>query len=408
MTKLLLTLRERGRARRPRALRVLIPIFVLLLLLLFTGLRVPVRAGGMEDEALAQLEEGVEELLAALDTEALQEYLDGLQTADGMSVKERLLSMIKGDLVLDYGSLWEAVFSLVLEEGRVMLPAFALILAIALLCGVLNSAKSEFLHSTMTDIIHFVGYISVGAVILSVLLGVLKAGYSAVNGMQRQMEIVYPMLLTLMAASGGTVSATVYRPAVTFLAGAISKLFTAVVMPIAIIVIVLVFLDDLTKDVRTERLGELFKSVSKWLVGLTLGIFGIFLTVQGITSAQYDGISLRTAKYLISGSVPVVGGFLSGSVELVLAGSVLIKNALGSFAVFLLFATVLRPVLLFVAFQLFLRLCAAVTEPVGGKIPALFSRLARDSGYFVAAILCVGLLYFVTLMLLILSSGVIV
>ena len=159
-----------------------------------------------------------------------------------------------------------------------------------------------------------------------------------------------------MAASGGGVSAAVYRPAVAFMSGSIANLFLTVVMPIAVVVIVLSFLGNLSEEVRTEKLGDFFKSVSKWIVGLALGIFSVFLSVQGITAAQYDGVSLRAAKYVISGSVPIVGGFLSGGVEIVIAGRALIKNALGSFALFLLFGVLLRPVLLFAALQLFLRI----------------------------------------------------
>ena len=141
-------------------------------------------------------------------------------------------------------------------------------------------------------------------------------------------------------------------------------------------------------------------------MGLALGIFSIFLSIQGISAAQYDGISLRAAKYVISGSIPIVGGFLSGGVEIVVAGSALIKNALGSFALFLLFGVLLRPVLLFAALQLFLRLSAAATEPAGGKISAFLSKMAGDTGYFLAAILSVGFLYFLTLLLIIFSTGV--
>ncbi len=384
-------------------------IFLLVIVLfLFSG--GPVRAFAAcaeEDAAMEELEEKIEELLSSLDTEELQKYLDSLSDFEGTSVKEKILSMITGDFALDYSSFSEAIVSLIMEEWQTFLAAFAVILAVALLCGVLNSVKNGFLHSTMSDIINFVGYISVGAVVLSCLLGVINGGFAAVTAMKKQMDVVYPLLLTLMAASGGTVSAQVYRPAVAFMSSGIGELFASVVMPVAVVVIVLAFIGNLSPDVRTEKLGDLFKSVSKWLIGFTLGLFSLFLTVQGITSAQYDGMSLRAAKYVISGSVPIVGGFLSGGVEVVLAGSALIKNALGSFAVFLLFGTLLRPVVLYAAFQIFLRLSAAATEPVGGKISAFLSRLAQDSGYFFAAVLSMAFLYFLTLLLLIFSSGVI-
>ncbi len=384
-------------------------LFLLLLLPFFGGEGRVVYASETDDveqTAEQELQENISELLNELDLSELQEYLDTLTEFHGISLKDKLKGLIDGDLSLDYGSLWEAVFSIFLDEISVLLPAFAIILAASLLCGVLNSAKSGFLHSTMSDIIGFVAYLSVGAVVLSCLITVLSSCFSAVEALGRQMELVYPILLTLMAASGGNVSAAIFRPAVTFLSGGILKLFTAVVLPVSVAVLVLGFVGNLSKEVRTEKLGDFFKSILRWLIGLSLGLFGLFLTVQGIAASQYDGISLRTVKYVISGSVPVVGGFLSGSVDLVLAGSALIKNALGSFSVVLLVAVVLKPLLLLAAMQLFLRISAAATEPVGGKIPALLSRLAGDMGYFTASLLSVAFLYFLTLLLLVCSSGV--
>lgn len=393
---------------RPYQFALLLGLLLLLLALGIGGSGAKASAYTTEEEAaLEQLQTQVQELLDALDTQELQEYLDSLAQFGGQDIKDTLASVISGDFTLDYGSLWQSALSLLFEEGRTMLPAFAVVLAAALLCGILNSAKNGFLQSTMSDIINFAAYISVGAVVLAVLTSVLQTGFSAMQSMQRQMEIVYPILLTLMAASGGSVSAGVFRPAVAFLSSAVCELFTSVVLPTSVVVIVLAFVGNLSPDVRTEKLGDLFKSINKWLIGLTLGLLTLFLTVQGLSSAQYDGLSLRAIKYLVSGSVPIVGGFLSGGVDLVLAGSALIKNALGSFAVFLLFGALLRPVLLFAAFQLFLRLCAAATEPAGGKISAFLSRLAADSGFFLAGLLCVAFLYFLTLVLLVCSTGVI-
>lgn len=394
--------------KRNRRFPILLALLVVVILVFCQTGTVNASAYTAEEQAaLDRLEEQVEDLLASLDTAELEEYLQTLSKFDGKDVREMLADLVTGDYALGYDTMWESVLALVWEEGRAMLPAFAVILAVAVLCGILNSAKSGFLQSSMSDIIHFVSYISVGAVVLAVLTNILQAAFSAIADMQRQMQIVYPLLLTLMAASGGAVSAGVFRPAVAFLASGICELFTAVVLPTSVVVVALTFAGNLSPDVRCEKLGGLFKSVNKWLIGLTLGLFTLFLTVQGIASAQYDGLSLRAVKYLVSGSVPIVGGFLSGGVDLVLAGSALIKNALGSFSVLLLFASVLRPLLLFAAFQLFLRLCAAATEPVGGKISSFLTSLANDCGFFIAGLLCVAFLHFLTILLLVCSSGVI-
>jgi len=219
---------------------------------------------------------------------------------------------------------------------------------------------------------------------------------------------VLPILLTLMAASGGSVSVGIFRPAVAFLCGVVLKIFSEVIFPLAIVTALISFVSGLSSEIHIRKLGTFFKSLSGWLIGLVLGLFSLCLSLQGFSAAQYDGISLKMVKYVISGSVPMVGGFLSGSVDFILAGSAFIKNALGSFSMLLLVEALLKPLLLLAALQLFLRIAAAASEPLGGRVSALFSDLAGDMKYFLACILSIAFLYFLTLILLVCSSAVIV
>lgn len=50
-----------------------------------------------------------------------------------------------------------------------MLPAFACICAVALLCGILSSVKSSFADQTSADVIFLVGYAAALIPVLAVL-----------------------------------------------------------------------------------------------------------------------------------------------------------------------------------------------------------------------------------------------
>ena len=116
-------------------------LFCLLILPAFQGERITADAyTPVEEAALEGLYREVDDLLAALDTQELQDYLDSLSDYDGTDIKETLSSLITGDFALDYSSLWQSVLSLIWQEGQTMLPAFAVILAASLLCGIVNSA----------------------------------------------------------------------------------------------------------------------------------------------------------------------------------------------------------------------------------------------------------------------------
>ncbi len=422
----------RGKRFSRRSRRIFSPLFPLFLFLVFLvaawglcnfagALPPTVGQGGAStltqseaDEAESaqevqeELTENIESLIEDLDLEELQAYLDSLEEFSSWDVADKIMELIDGG-TLDYESVFAALFSLLTDSLTDMLPAFGLILAIALLCGILNTVKTGFLQDSTAEIIFFVCYAAVLVVLLSQTVAVFTLCFNAMKDMRTQMEIIFPILLTLMAAGGGTVSATVYQPAVAFLSGGVSEILTGIVMPFTVVIVVLNMVERLNSNVKLKGFISLFKSANKWLIGLSVAVFGIFLSVQGLTSATYDGISLRAVKYAISNSVPIVGGFISGGFDLVLAGSTLIKNSVGMIGIFVLLSGVVQPLVTVAGFSLGLRLTAAVCEPIGDeRISGFLTGLSESMGFLVACLLCMAFLYFLTVLLLICSAGVII
>ncbi|MGN1234536.1 MAG: hypothetical protein ACI4U2_00965, partial [Christensenellaceae bacterium] len=148
-----------------------------------------------------------------------------------------------------------------------------------------------------------------------------------------------------------------------------------------------------------------FSGFNKWTIGLSLTCFSLFLTVQGITSASFDGISFKAAKYAIGNSVPIVGGFLSGGFDLAVAGSVLLKNSLGSLSVLLIVAVLFEPVVTLFALDLLLKGLSALSDLVGCTLTPIFRDTASALQHFLAGLLCVAFLYFLTVLLLVCSCS---
>ena len=130
------------------------------------------------------------------------------------------------------------------------------------------------------------------------------------------------------------------------------------------------------------------------------------MTVQGITSASIDGISLRATKYAISNSIPLIGGFLRDGFDIVIAGSVLIKNAVGIIGLFSLFFIVLSPVLTICVVSLLFRLVASLVEPIGDvRISDFCTSISSGISYLIVCILMVGFMLFITVLLMIFSAN---
>ena len=357
-----------------------------------------------ETKDVAELDKIVQEQLDKLDLEDLQKYVDSLENLNGKSVSELILAYIKG-ADFNYKSFGKELGNIFFKQVKEIMPAFACITAVTLLSGIMSTLKSGTAGQTASETIFIITYAAALIPLLAVLVEIFQISKDSVAAMQRQMQLVFPLMLTLMAASGGTVSASVCRPAVAFFSTTIVSVIDSVVFPLTITIIVFSMASKLTKELKIAKFTAFFKSINKWIIGVCVSVFGIFFTLQGITGITYDGIVRRAAKYAIGNGVPIVGGFLSGGFDLAVAGGILIKNSLGSMSIFLMLSVLFEPLTLLIAVNLLLRLVSAITQPFGdSRISDFLGETAENLHYCTAGLLFTAFLYFLSIMVMIFST----
>ena len=359
------------------------------------------KEGASTSTAMEEMENSILEQLGALDLSDLEGYiasLDGFMDGD---LTARLLAYMYGE-TFDYQSFGQGILQIFFSNVQALLPAFACITAISLLSGLLSTLKSDTNARTASEMIHLITYAGALIPILAILTECFLSCIRCVSAMRTQMSLIFPLLLTLLAASGGTVSAAICKPAVSFFATTIVSVIQTVVFPVTILIIAFSIAGNLTKELKINKFSAFFKSINKWVIGVCVSVFGIFFTVQGITSATYDGVVRRAAKYAIGNGVPIVGGFLSSGFDLAVAGSVLIKNSLGSMGIALLLFILFEPMLLLIATNVLMRLVAAITQPFGdSRISDFLGETADNLQYCMAGLLLTAFLYFLTIVLMI-------
>ena len=359
-----------------------------------------------EETGEEKLNQIILEQLEQLDLEQLQKYVDSLGNFSDENVAERLISYIGGESI-DYESMGKQILTVLFSKLWELLPFFSCIAAITLLSGLLSAMKSGVNTRTSTEMIFLITYFASLLPLLAILTECFQSSLNCISSMQKQMQILFPIILTLMAASGGKLSAEVCRPAVAFFSTNIVTIMRSVVFPITITIIVFSMVGNLTKELKMSKFTAFFKSINKWVIGICVSAFGIFFTLQGITAAHYDGIVRRAAKYAIGNGIPIVGGFLSGGFDLAVAGSVLLKNSLGSMSIFLLLAILFEPLVLLISTNVLLRLTAAITQPFGdGRISDFLGETAENLHYCTAGLLFTAFLYFLSILLMVCASEV--
>lgn len=351
-----------------------------------------------------ELNESIKELINQLDLQALQEYVNSLNSFSDESVSERLLAYIQGE-EFDYESFGKQLSEVLFAKVREILPAFACIAAITLLSGVISTLKSGSNVRTTSDMIFLISYVAALVPLIAVLTECFEQTLNSISSMQKQMQIVFPLMLTLMAASGGTLTVSLCRPAVAFFSTTIVSVMTSVVLPLAVTIIAFSMAGHLTKELKISKFTAFFKSINKWIIGICISVFGLFFTLQGITASTYDGVVRRAAKYAIGNGIPIVGGFLSGGFDIAVAGSILIKNSLGSMSIFMMASVLFEPIVLLISVNVLLRFTAAITQPFGdSRISDFLGETADNLHYCTAGLLFTAFLYFLSIVIIVSSS----
>lgn len=367
---------------------------------------------GEAEELAKQLEDTTSDALDDLDVSELEKILDNTQQAarlfGGKSFLEKLASIINGDFADDSTSIWEALINLIFDNILSFLPIIATVIAVAILGGMIQNLKPNFSGKSIGSVVHFVTYGVVVILIFTVITRMITVTTGTIGSIKTQMDAVFPILLTMLSAVGGSVSVSVYQPAMALLASVIINIFTIFLMPLFLISVVLSLVSNLSNNVKLDKFISFINSLFKWVIGLVFTIFIGFASIQGITAGSIDGLSIKTAKFAIKSYVPIVGSYISDGFYIILASSSLIKNAVGACGLLLLVGTILAPIIQLVIFMLALKLMAGIIEPLGdGKIASFVSTLSKSMTMLISMIVAVSFMYVILTGLVMCSANII-
>lgn len=387
---------------------------LILLIILAAGLIALILTGGIaafaDDTGLEDINQNISDLLKDLDLSELQKYLD--ENTDsyllkfGSTAGEIVEYLIHGNIGTDYGGYLSELFSIIFKNIIALIPAFAEITAVALLSAIVSSAEGNILGKSTSKIVHLACYSLIILILASMLTGIVTNCIACVNRIKRQIEIITPILATLTVLTGGTSSAAIYQPSAIFLSGGAVEIVSGFIFPAAIAVIVLNFMSKLNPQMSFSGVTTFVKSIMKWVIGITVTVFSIFITMQSSASSLFDGIIFKATKYVVSNSVPIVGNFLSSGFDMLSSAGLLIKSSVGLCGIILLLFEIIAPIIALAAFSLILKLVGAIVQPIGENVLyQLLSDLSKDIEYFIAGLLTVAFMYALVIMLIINSAN---
>lgn len=359
----------------------------------------PAQAYAGEGEMQAEIRGVVEGLdFSGIEGAALPDwfgYADVKEAVLGLASGETL--SVDGVLSGVLGAFGEAVRAL----GRTMIALMLPVLLVSVLLHTIGAQKGA-----LAPLSRSVCFVLILIPVMLLVFSELAHTRETITAMTDRMDRLLPMLLTLLTALGGSASSAFLHPMVVAASGSMVFLAREVILRLVMCTCAVTAINHLSDRAHLTRLAQLLRSAVCWLLGVSFTVFLGAMSLQGVCSASIDGVVIRAAKYAVDNFVPVVGGMFSDTMDTLVGCTLIVKNALGVAAVMVLLGAVLGPLARTLAAVFLMKLSAALLEPVADvQIVHAIGDFSRTIVLFLITMLCVGTMYFLLIVQLLLVGN---
>lgn len=311
------------------------------------------------------------------------------------SLRDILAGLSGGGFRANASALLQGIARLFCREVFANASLLGKLIALAVLCALLQHLQSAFEGETVGKVAYAVCYLVLATLAVGAFAVAVNAGRAVITDLIRFMQISTPLLLTLLAAMGGITSAPLFHGVVVVIINVVAVAVRDVILPLLLVAAVIDVVSNLVEGWKLSHLSGVIRQAATVTLGVLLCAFVGVMLVNGAVGSVGDGMALRTAKFMANTFVPVVGKMFADSAELVIGGSLILKNALGIAGTIAIFLVCAFPLIKMIAVVFIFRFAAALVQPVNpGRITECLNGLAGALNLVCVAVGAVAMMFF--------------
>ncbi len=386
-----------------------IPMIVLMLLFLFD---LNVQASGDTQNASTPLSptELVDNQLKTMDLTDLKKYWEDITSKYGgflpESQKGSLYDFLKGEKKFSFQQWSQALVKFSFQEFIANGKLLGSLIMLTIFSLFLQSLQNAFEKSTVSKVAYSIVFMVLVILALNSFHVAINYANETIGTMISFVLALIPLLLAIIAASGGVVSAAFFHPVILFLMNTSGVLMQYVILPLLFLAALLSIVSSLSENYKVTQLAQLLRNWSIGLMGLFLTVFLGVISVQGASTAVADGVTIRTAKFVTGNFIPVIGRMFTDATDTVVSASALLKNTIGIAGVAILLIIVAFPAIKILMIAFIYKFAAAILQPLGGgSIISCLDIISKSVIYVFAALGIVSLMFFLTITVIVAAGN---
>jgi stage III sporulation protein AE len=388
--------------------------FICIITLLFFFLLIPkVQAAGDQQNVAANPspQSLVDTQLKSLDLTELKKFWGDITSKYGgflpESQKGSLYDFIKEGKNFSFNQWGQGLLKFVFQEFVANGKLLGSLILLTVFSMFLQSLQNSFEKSTVSKVAYSIVYMVLVILALNSFHIAMDYTNETIGTMISFVLALIPLLLALMAASGGIVSASFFHPVILFLMNTSGILIQYVILPLLFLGALLSIVSTISENYKVTQLAGLLRNWSIGLMGLFLTVFLGVISVQGASTAVADGITIKTAKFITGNFIPVIGRMFTDATDTVISASALLKNSVGIAGVAILLIIVAFPAIKILMISFIYKFAAALLQPLGGgPIIKCLDIISKSVIYVFAALAIVSLMFFLSITVIIAAGNV--
>lgn len=317
-----------------------------------------------------------------------------------MNFEELFTQSITGKI--DTHPLFRNVGIVVGNEVRISVNLMVSVLIIIIIHSIFKTIIENLGNDSSSKVAYFVQYLIIVTLVTNSFISVLEITKNTIENIIGFMNLLIPLMLNLMLATGCITSSTVVQPVLLFMINFMGNTINIFLIPLLLISVTLGIISNISDKIQIDKLSKFLKSSIIWFLGIALTIFTCVLSIEGTLSSSVDGLTAKTAKAAVSNFIPVVGKILGDAAETVIGCGNILKNSVGVIGIIIVIGIIAVPILkiavLYVSFYLTSAVCEVVADE---KIVKLIGNIADSYKILLAILFSVSVMFIVGITLVI-------
>lgn len=302
---------------------------------------------------------------------------------------------------LSFSEIINSVVNSVKSKITAPLKVLRTLIIVVLFTAITKSAGTSIFSDANSGLYNMICVITAVTVIVPQLFTVYGSALETISRGGRFILVFVPVFAGITVAAGGITTAGIYNLLILGASELIVSLSASFLIPIVSVTAVLAVSGSVFPSVSLESIIGLLKRIITWGMTIAMTLFTGFVSMKCTLGGKADGVASKTARFLISGTVPVVGGAVSDAYATVKSSFDVIQGTVGTVGIIAIVIIMLPPVIELLVFRAVMWTGTAAAElfsaePLAKLMKGIDSGLAVAQSvlvcYSVIFILCTGIL----------------